>query len=95
MNEEPAPSLPSSRTSDLTDAQRRQVVRMLDSCGVDPGDIPIDTTFRRVDGGLVLEKFIRDESGRIAVRQDGRGPVCEEIEIRPCLDLVPDWLPLD
>lgn len=80
---------------ELSKAQRRQIVRMLESCGIEPKDVPVDTPFRRSGESVYLEVFIRGEDGRIRISTDGQSPACKEIEIRPRPELVPDWVPGD
>lgn len=78
----------------LLEGRRREVVVMLEACGIPPRDIPLATEIRRRGSRVHVERFVRDEeTGNIRLREDGRGAVSEEFSFEP--ERMPDWIPLD
>jgi hypothetical protein len=73
----------------LLDKRAREVIEMLESCGVQLGIIPLWPEIWREKDGVHVDRFMLTAEG--CVRRDGHGPMIEEFVIQP--DRVPDWIP--
>lgn len=76
----------------LLEKRRRETVAMLESCGVDPRDIPMDAYMSREGTRVRLERFVRHpETGNVifsvAEMRDRR----TEFVIEP--KVIPQWIP--
>lgn len=80
-----------SATQALLEKRRQDVLDMLISCDVDPGDIPRWPEVWREEDGVHIDRFMRDESG--ALRRDDIGFLIEEAVLTPAV--IPDWIPFD
>ncbi|QLQ37975.1 hypothetical protein [Micromonospora robiginosa] len=51
----------------LAEPHRRIVAAWVTENGLDPKDIPVDAKMTIADDTLTIEKFVRDENGRVVV----------------------------
>lgn len=78
----------------LMEARRGEVAAMLESCGISPRDVPLDSAVWRDGPRIRMERFVRDEeTGNIRLCEDGAWVMVEDFSFEP--DWVPDWIPLD
>lgn len=72
----------------LLESRKQDVMEMLGSCGVSPQDVPLWPALWRDEGGVHIDRYVRNEEGNIRV-EDG-WPVIREEVIQP--SVIPEWI---
>jgi hypothetical protein len=75
----------------LLDKRHREIIEMLNSCGIAPEDVPYGTEMTRKGKKVRLERFVRSQKdGRILFNTDLTYK-SERVSIEP--ETIPAWIP--
>ncbi|MFE0472458.1 hypothetical protein ACFW2V_12675 [Streptomyces sp. NPDC058947] len=78
----------------LREERRREIIGMVEGCGLDHRDVPLYTEMLRRGDRVYLEKFVRDDAtGNVLLNDARNGPEVESISIRPTV--IPAWIPTE
>lgn len=76
----------------ISDARRAAVCTWLACNGIDPNDVPIDSTIVVNEHTITLDVYARNEAGAITVDPQAEGPVIARRTF-PCVSRPPEAWP--